>query len=157
MIKRIATVLLISTVAISAPSIGQTIMVGPDATYSESSKPIVDQLKSAASVSNISVQAAEEGYPQGTALVKLDVTNLTDKTLAGIRVYSQSFDVFNKILDGYGLETDKNVNPNETITLEGRYGLRSTLKAEQSKVKYYAQPIHIVFEDGTELKDPRFQ
>lgn len=154
--KHILTILIASVMSISTPISAQQIMVGPNAKYSESSQPIIDQLKNSVELNGLTIEHAD-GYDKDVARFAVEVTNLTEKTIAGIRLYGQSIDIFGHPFENFGFEYDKDISPNESITVESIQGQRSILKANQAKTKHHIQSIHIVFEDGSELKDPRFQ
>lgn len=116
-----------------------------------------DQFNQAVEVKNIKVEPNPNKLQPESVVVTLEVTNISDKKIAGIRVVAQSNDVFGKRLDGiYGFETDKDIKPGETITLSTIRDGRQFLKAERSKTKQIGYPIHVIFEDGTEIKNPRF-
>lgn len=158
MIKHMQTILTASVIAIavSAPISAQQIMVGPDATYSDSSQTIIDQLKSSVEIKGLVIEHAD-GYHEDVARFVIDVANLTDKTIAGIRFYGQSIDIFGHPFENFSFQYDKDIRPNETATVESIQGQSRILKANQAKTKHHIQPIHIVFEDGSEIKDPRFR
>lgn len=119
---------------------------------------IIKQLEAAVRISNITVEPAPKGrYMDGAVAVTLDITNITEKTIAGIRVRADIIDVFGEPLDGwYGLQTDKDIKPGEAVTLTTVARGIKFLKADQNKVKKTAQAFHIVFSDGSQIKNPRY-
>lgn len=112
-------------------------------------------LTNAVAIENIKIEkATESGYREGAVKVSVTVRNLTEKPIAGVKVGVRANDVFGDNLGSYGLKSATSVQPQGEITLDGHYEGSKVLEAGLSKVSVSAEPVHIVFEDRTELKKP---
>ncbi|NYT36642.1 hypothetical protein ERD78_07145 [Allopusillimonas soli] len=96
-------------------------------------------------------------YDDDSVFVTISVTNRTDKVISGIKVVVTAADVFGDNLDRYGPKSEKDLAPGETIRLSGHYRSSRFLRANPEKVTVSAQATQIVFKDGSQLKNPRYQ
>lgn len=146
-------------VVIALPGISHSATTPVTPAADSANKEIIQQLEAAVRISNIAIEPAPKGrYMDGAIVVTLDVTNITDKTIAGIRIRAESVDVFGERLDHeYGLKTDKDIKPGETATLSAVTRGDEFLKADQTKIKKTAQAFHIVFSDGSQIKNPKYR
>jgi hypothetical protein len=113
-------------------------------------------LENAVAIQDIKVEkAAESGYRDDTVKVSATVKNLSDKPIAGVKIFVEANDIFGDSLGSYGLKSDATIQPQGEITLTAHYGGAKVIKADRSKVSVVAEPIHIVFDDRSELKSSR--
>lgn len=116
----------------------------------------IQALENAVGIEDIKVEkAAESGYRGDTVKVSARVKNLSDKPIAGVKIFVEANDIFGDRLGSYGLKSDATIQPQGEITLTGHYDGSKVLKADQSKVSVSAEPLHVVFEDRSELKSAR--
>lgn len=117
---------------------------------------LADALKSAVHLKDIKVEkATESGYRGDTVKVSVTVKNTSGRPIAGVKVFVETNDIFGDRLGSYGLKSDTTIQPQGETTLTGHYDGSKVLKADQSKVSVKAEPLHIVFEDRSELKSSR--
>lgn len=112
----------------------------------------IEKMQSSVKVENIVFEKESENSTSRVR-VSLDVTNVTDKTIAGIKVSIQALNVFGDLLDrAHLLSSDADIAPGQTSTLSAITLAERYLASDKSKVTFTASPSHIVFSDGETLK-----
>lgn len=117
---------------------------------------VLDALNNAVEVSNIRIEKAENSrYVEDTVYVTAKVKNLSGKPIAGVKILVAANNIFGDNVGTYGLKTDATIAPGAEQALSGYYGGGQFLKVDPTKISIESEPLHVVFEDRTELKSSR--
>lgn len=117
---------------------------------------VLDKLRAAVEVHNIRIEKADATKYGGDAIqVTATVRNISGKPIAGVKVLVKATNIFGDSVGNYGLKTDATIAPGDEKTLSGYYGGRQYLSADPEKITIEPEPLHVVFEDRTELKSSR--
>lgn len=146
---------LLASLAISAPVHSQVTIDLEKVFQNQSQTPRtadIEEMEKSVKIENIVFQKENESSTKRLNIF-LDVTNMTDKTIAGIKLSVTALNIFGDRLDREHLiASDTDIEPGETASLKLLTIAEEYLASDQSKATLSAKPSHIVFSTGQILK-----